>query len=79
MKKNKKDRCHCGSSLFRFPWNQKEKLNQIEELLDDTLVSWYKEKHRAPSIKEIELINSIEKQIVHIAKALVLENVGFMV
>ncbi len=61
MKRNKKKDAHWGPSLFHFPWNQKEKLSQLEEVLDDTLVSWYREKHREPSIKEIELINSLEK------------------
>lgn len=61
MKRNKNKEAHWGSSIFHFSRNQKEKLNKIEEVLEDTLVSWYKEKHREPSIKEIELINSLEK------------------
>ena len=58
---NKKKDTPCGYSLSRFPWNQKENPNKIEEVLDDTLVSQYKEKHREPSEKEIELINSLTK------------------
>ena len=78
MKRNKNEDAHWGSSLFRFPWHQKERLSKIEEVLDDTLVSWYKEKHREPSIKEIELINSLEKNV-RTVEVLALGNVDFMV
>lgn len=58
---DKNDKAQWGS-LSSFPWNKKDKLDNIEEVLDDTLISWFNKKHGEPSVKEINLINSIEKK-----------------
>ena len=61
MNNRKEEDKHWGSSLCCFPWNKNQELTKVEEILNETLVSWYKEKHKEPSAKEIELINSLNK------------------
>lgn len=58
---NKSNKDAQWGALTHFPWNGKEHLDCLEEVLDDTLISWYKQKHRQQTQKEIQLINSLVK------------------
>ena len=61
MKKDIKQNEIWGSSLRIFPWDKKGSITEVESLISNTLLEWYKEKHRSPSLKELQLLNSLEK------------------
>lgn len=58
---NKSNKDSQWGTLTHFPWNEKDHLDCLEEVLDDTLISWYKKKHRELTKNEVRLINSLVK------------------
>ena len=61
MKKDIKQNEIWGSSLRIFPWDKKDSITEVESLISHTLLEWYKEKQRSSSLKELQLLNSLEK------------------
>ena len=61
MKKDIKQNEIWGSSLRIFPWDKKDSITEVESLISNTLLEWYKKKHRSSSLKELQLLNSLEK------------------